>query len=107
MSLVGDQLSGFARDMERDSKAQRLECGAAVNAVAARGGAFIDDTLQLGNTQVRPAHALSLWAQAGAQHCGLQVLQGVCQGSVTCAHDERQSERQPHHGPGFPPGCRP
>lgn len=37
VSLVGDQLSGFAADMERDSKAQRLELGAAVDAVARRG----------------------------------------------------------------------
>ncbi len=51
MSLVGDQLSGFAADMERDSKAQRLECATAVDAVAARGGAFIDDSLQLGNVE--------------------------------------------------------
>lgn len=33
VSLVGDQLSGFAADMERDSKAQRLELSAAADAV--------------------------------------------------------------------------
>jgi hypothetical protein len=37
VSLVGGQLSGFAADMERDSKAQRLELAAAVDAVARRG----------------------------------------------------------------------
>lgn len=51
MSLVEGQLAAFAGNMERDSAAQRAECGAAVGAAAARGGAFIEDTLQLGNTE--------------------------------------------------------
>jgi hypothetical protein len=37
VSLVGNQLSGFAADMERDSKAQRLELAEAVDTVVRRG----------------------------------------------------------------------
>lgn len=51
VSLVEGQLASFAVNMERDSAAQRAEAAAAVSAAAARGGTYIDSTLQLGNPE--------------------------------------------------------
>lgn len=66
MSLVGNQLSGFAADMERDSKAQRLELAAAVDAVARRG-----EFMRLANTTVvMPRHCSEQQAAASGARGG-------------------------------------
>lgn len=88
MSLVEGQLQAFVSNMERDSASQRAECGAAVGAAAARGGAFIDDTLQLGNTEALTTFVFgskrsqgTLPAAAGAK--GFRVCQ-CCTSVAAC-----------------------
>ena len=98
MSLVGGQLSGFAADMERDSKAQRLELAAAVDAVARRG------RLRLSSAQSCTTHAYTMLGQAASCLLGPiiswvgVVRSGSCACPQWCFNFQIDSHPNVNHG---------